>query len=98
MGVREARRLIDEYGVRGFKFHPSFQGFYPNDTKVYPLYEVIAEAGLPALFHTGQTGVGAGLPGGMGVKLKFSNPIYLDDVAADFPTLTIIMAHPSFPW
>jgi uncharacterized protein len=98
MGVREARRLIEEYGVRGFKFHPSMQAFYPNDTKVYPLYEVIADAGLPALFHTGQTGVGAGLPGGMGVKLKYSNPIYLDDVAADFPNLTIIMAHPSFPW
>jgi uncharacterized protein len=98
MGVREARRLIDEYGVRGFKFHPSMQAFYPNDRNAYPLYEAIAEAGLPALFHTGQTGVGAGLPGGMGVKLKYSNPIYLDDVAADFPTLTIIMAHPSFPW
>jgi len=98
MGVREARRLIEEYGVRGFKFHPSMQGFYPNERRVYPLYEVIAEAGLPALFHTGQTGVGAGLPGGMGVKLKYSQPIYLDDVAADFPTLTIVMAHPSFPW
>ena len=98
MGLREARRLVEDYGVRGFKFHPSMQAFYPNDTKVYPLYELIAEAGLPALFHTGQTGVGAGLPGGMGVKLKYSNPIYLDDVAADFPTLQIVMAHPSFPW
>jgi uncharacterized protein len=98
MGAREARRLIEEYGVRGFKFHPSMQGFYPNDRKVYGLYEEIAGAGLPALFHTGQTGVGAGMPGGNGVKLKYSNPIYLDDVAADFPTLTIIMAHPSFPW
>ncbi len=98
MGVREARRLIAEYGVRGFKFHPSAQGFFPDDRKAYPLYEVIAEAGLPALFHTGQTGVGAGMPGGMGIKLKYSNPIYLDDVAADFPTLTIVMAHPSFPW
>src|SRR5579883_2447298 len=98
MGVREARRLIEDYGVRGFKFHPSAQGFYPNDRKAYPIYEVIAEAGLPALFHTGQTGVGAGMPGGMGIKLKYSNPIYLDDVAADFPTLTIVMAHPSFPW
>ncbi len=98
MGVREARRLIAEYGVRGFKFHPSAQGFFPDDRKAYPLYEVIAEAGLPALFHTGQTGVGAGMPGGMGIKLKYSNPLYLDDVAADFPTLTIVMAHPSFPW
>jgi predicted TIM-barrel fold metal-dependent hydrolase len=98
MGAREARRLIEEYGVQGFKFHPSMQGFYPNDRKAYPLYEEIAGAGLPALFHTGQTGVGAGMPGGMGVKLKYSNPIFLDDVAADFPTLTIVMAHPSFPW
>ena len=74
MGAREARRLIEEYGVRGFKFHPSTQGFYPNDRKAYVLYEVIAEAGLPALFHTGQTGAGAGAPGGMGIRLKFSNP------------------------
>jgi hypothetical protein len=98
MGVREARRLIEEYGVRGFKFHPTSQGFFPNDRMAYPLYEVIAGAGLPALFHTGQTGVGGGSPGGMGLRLKYSNPIHLDDVAADFPTMTIVMAHPSFPW
>jgi predicted TIM-barrel fold metal-dependent hydrolase len=98
LGAREARRLIEDYGVRGFKFHPSTQGFYPNDRKAYVLYEVIAAAGLPALFHTGQTGAGAGAPGGMGIKLKFSNPMYLDDVAADFPDMPIIMAHPSFPW
>ena len=98
MGVREARRLIEEFGVRGFKFHPTSQGFYPNDRMAYPLYEAIQEAGLPALFHTGQTGAGAGAPGGMGLRLKYSNPLYLDDVAADFPELTIIMAHPSFPW
>ena len=98
MGVREARRLIEEFGVRGFKFHPTSQGFYPNDRMAYPLYEVIQAAGLPALFHTGQTGAGAGAPGGMGLRLKYSNPLHLDDVAADFPDLTIIMAHPSFPW
>jgi predicted TIM-barrel fold metal-dependent hydrolase len=98
MGAREARRMIEDYGVQGFKFHPSFQGFYPNDTKAYVLYEVIAEAGLPALFHTGQTGAGAGTPGGMGIRLKYSNPMYLDDVAADFPSMPIILAHPSFPW
>jgi predicted TIM-barrel fold metal-dependent hydrolase len=98
MGAREARRLIEDYGVRGFKFHPSQQGFYPNDRKAYVLYEAIAEAGLPALFHTGQTGAGAGAPGGMGIRLKFSNPMFLDDVAADFPDMPIILAHPSFPW
>ena len=98
MGVREARRLIEDYGVRGFKFHPTSQGFYPNDRMAYPLYEEISGAGLPALFHTGQTGAGAGAPGGMGLRLKYSNPMHLDDVAADFPDLTIVMAHPSFPW
>jgi hypothetical protein len=96
--VRMARRLIEDYGVRGFKFHPSDQGFFPNDPTVYPLYEVIAEAGLPALFHSGQTGVGAGQRGGGGIRLKYSNPIHLDDVAVDFPDLPIIIAHPSVPW
>jgi uncharacterized protein len=98
MGAREARKLVKEYGVRGFKFHPSMQGFYPNDRKAYVLYEAIAEAGVPALFHTGQTGAGAGSRGGMGVRLKFSDPMYLDDVAVDFPDMPIIIAHPSFPW
>jgi predicted TIM-barrel fold metal-dependent hydrolase len=97
-GVRLARKLISEYGVKGFKFHPSVQDFFPNDRMAYPLYEAIAEAKLPALFHTGQTGVGAGTPGGGGIRLKYSHPMLLDDVAADFPDMPIILAHPSFPW
>jgi predicted TIM-barrel fold metal-dependent hydrolase len=97
-GVAAARRLVTGYGVRGFKFHPSVQAFYPNDRAVYPLYEAIEELGVPALFHTGQTGIGAGLPGGGGIRLKYSSPLYLDDVAADFPGMPIILAHPSFPW
>ena len=97
-GVDEARRLIAEHGVRGFKFHPNVQGFFPSDRMAYPLYEVIEEAGLPALFHTGQSGVGSGLPGGGGVRLKYSNPMHVDDVAVDFPELKIVLAHPSFPW
>ena len=96
--VRRARSLVTEHGVRGFKFHPSLQGFEPNDTAYYPLYEALQELGVPALFHTGQTGIGAGLPGGRGIKLRYSAPMLLDDVAADFPGLTIIMAHPSVPW
>src|ERR1700760_2149144 len=96
--VRRARRLITDHGVRGFKFHPSLQAFSPDDRSYYPLYSVIEEAGLPAVFHTGQTGIGAGLPGGRGIKLRLSNPMLLDDVAADFPGMPIIMAHPSVPW
>ncbi|MBV9945155.1 MAG: amidohydrolase, partial [Solirubrobacterales bacterium] len=97
LGVREAQELI-QAGVKGFKFHPNTQAFWPNDRAFYSLYEVIAEAGLIALFHTGTTGIGAGLPGGGGVHLKYSNPMCIDDVAADFPGLDIILAHPSFPW
>jgi predicted TIM-barrel fold metal-dependent hydrolase len=97
-GVRQARRLLSEHGVRGFKFHPSLQAFEPSDRAVYPLYEVIQEHGVPALFHSGQTGVGARTRGGGGVRLRYANPMYLDDVAVDFPDLPIILAHPSFPW
>ena len=96
--LQDARRQANELGVRGFKFHPSLQGFDPSDTAYYPLWEVLQELGLPAIFHTGQNGMGAGLPGGRGIKLRYSNPLLLDDVAADFPQLTIIMAHPSVPW
>ena len=97
-GVREARRLIRDFGVKGFKFHPTVQAFFPNDHDCYPLYEVIAEAGLPALFHSGQTGIGAGMRGGGGLRLKYSNPMFLDNVAADFPDMPIISAHPGVPW
>lgn len=98
LGAREARRLVRDFGVQGFKFHPSSQEFYPNDRMAYPLYEAIAETGKPALFHTGQTGVGSGMRGGYGIRLKYSNPLFIDDVAVDFPDMPIILAHPSFPW
>ena len=98
LGAREARRLIQDHGVRGFKFHPTLQGFFPNDRMAYPIYEVIAEHKLPAVFHTGHSGIGSGMKGGGGLRLKYSEPIYLDDVATDFPDMKIIMAHPSWPW
>jgi predicted TIM-barrel fold metal-dependent hydrolase len=96
--VAEIERAIKELGLIGAKFHPGIQAFYPSDTRFYPLYQRIAELGVPALFHTGTNGLGAGTPGGMGVKLDFTRPIYLDHVAADFSALTIIGAHPAWPW
>ena len=95
--VSEARRLIAK-GARGFKFHPNLQAFFPNDRLAYELYAVIEEAGLPALFHTGHSGMGSGLPGGGGIRLKYSNPMCVDDVAVDFPEMPIVLAHPSVPW
>jgi predicted TIM-barrel fold metal-dependent hydrolase len=97
-GVKELERLIADHGVKGIKFHPSLQNFAPNDGSAYGLYEVLAAHKLPAVFHTGQTGIGAGMPGGGGVKLRYSDPMLLDDVAADFPDLPVILAHPSVPW
>lgn len=94
----EIRRLAAEFPVKGVKFHPNTQEFFPNDRDVYPIYEAIEETGLIALFHSGQTGVGAGRPGGGGVRLKYSSPLHVDDVAVDFPAMNIILAHPSFPW
>lgn len=96
--VTEARRQAEELGVRGFKFHPTVQGFDPSDAEFYPLWEALQAIGVPLIFHTGQNGMGAGTPGGSGLKLKYSNPLLLDDIAADFPQLQIIMAHPSVPW
>jgi predicted TIM-barrel fold metal-dependent hydrolase len=96
--VEQAVRLVRDHGVRGFKFHPSLQGFAPDDPAYRPLWAAIEELAVPALFHTGQNGIGAGLPGGRGIRLRYSDPILLDDVAADFPGLTVILAHPSVPW
>jgi predicted TIM-barrel fold metal-dependent hydrolase len=62
------------------------------------MYELIEESGVVALFHTGHSGIGAGLPGGGGIRLKYGNPMAIDDVAVDFPQMSIVMAHPSFPW
>ena len=97
-GALEARRLIEEQGVSGFKFHPSLQNFQPNSSDYYPLYEVLQELRVPTIFHSGQTGIGANLPGGRGIKLALSDPLLLDEVAADFPELTIVLAHAGMPW
>lgn len=97
--IYEAERCVKELGLRGFKFHPSGQAFYPNDPQFYPLWKTIQELGMPALFHSGHAAAGSGLPGGGGFKLKYNRPIpNIDDIAADFPDMKVILAHPSWPW
>jgi predicted TIM-barrel fold metal-dependent hydrolase len=97
-GVEEARRLLATGKIHGLKLHPPIQQFIPNDPIAYPLYEVFAEARLPVVFHTGHSGIGTGMRGGGGIRLKYGDPMPIDDVAVDFPDMPIIMAHPSFPW
>lgn len=96
--IEEAQRQALGLGVRGFKFHPTVQGFDPSAAEFDPLFSVLEELALPIVVHTGQTGVGAGTPGGFGFELGLSNPMLLDGVAARHPGLQIVFAHPSVPW
>jgi predicted TIM-barrel fold metal-dependent hydrolase len=96
--ITRARALFEDHGVRGFKFHPTLQNFDPSADAFAPLFEAIEAMGVPVIVHTGQTGIGSGLPGGRGLKLALSNPMLLDALAARFATLQIVMAHPSAPW
>ncbi len=99
IALKEIRRIKEELGLHGIgELNPARQQFFPNDTRFYPLWEEVQRLGLPILFHGGMAAAGAGTPGGMGHKLKYAQPIYLDDVAADFPELKIICAHPTWPW
>ena len=97
MGVREARDLVEAGVIKGFKFIRPFRASSPTIGWPTP-HEVIAEHKLPAIFHSGHSGIGTGMPGGGGLRLKYSNPIHVDDVAVDFPDMTIIIAHSSWPW
>lgn len=97
--IKELERCVKELGLMGLKFQQAAQAFFPNDKRFYPLYEKCVELKIAVSFHTGTTGLGAGLPGGHGTRLKYTRPIpYIDDVAADFPELTIVMIHPAWPW
>jgi uncharacterized protein len=98
VALDEVRRIKD-LGLHGLKFNPGRQHFYANEHRFEPLWALAAELGLVCLFHTGMMGNGAGVRGGLGFKLKYTAPIpYLDDIAADHPDLTLISAHPGWPW
>lgn len=83
--AQEFRHFIKQ-GAKGLKLYPSYNHFYPNETRVYPLYALAQEEKLPVLIHTGSSIF-------KGTKIKYADPIYLDDIASDFPDLTLLMAH-----
>ena len=99
-GERAVEELAEfaSLGLKGVKLHPSLQAFRPDDERFWPLYSRMSELGLVALFHTGTSGIGAGTPGGQGVRIDLARPIHLDPVAAAFPYLQVIAAHFGFPW
>jgi predicted TIM-barrel fold metal-dependent hydrolase len=96
--LAEMRRSRDELGLAGYKFHPSMQAFQPDEARWAPLFELAAAERSPCLFHTGTSGIGAGMPGGQGIELGYSRPIHLDAVAARYPELPVVMAHFGWPW
>ncbi|MDA8292662.1 MAG: amidohydrolase family protein [Actinomycetota bacterium] len=99
VAIREAERAVKELGVVGFHFHPIAGDFDMDDARFYPLWDAISGLGAAIMVDTGTTGVGARLPGGGGRRLKRARPFpALDDLAVDFPQLTIVAAHPSWPW
>lgn len=89
---------IAQLGLHGVKFHPSLQAFAPDDEAYWPIFEACQRLGLVALFHTGTSGIGAGQPGGQGIRLHYAHPIRLDAVAAAHPDLTVVAAHFGWPW
>lgn len=96
--LAEAERASTEDGVIGFHFHPIMGQFRVDDPQHLPLFERIAELGLPVMIDVGTTGMGAGLPGGLGTRLSDAHPMAVDNLAAQLPELTIIAAHPGYPW
>jgi uncharacterized protein len=93
-----AKGLIKNPRVKGFKFHPPDQGFYPSDRRYYGIWEVLQAGSKPVMFHVGFTVLGANTDGGSGIGLDYGRPIHLDTVAKDFPRMKIIAAHPGWPW
>ena len=90
--LRELDRCYKDYGIVGLKFHPAYQAFFPNDRqRAYPIYEKCVEYGLPVLFHTGSTRMTR-------CTIRTCRPVFLDEVANDFPDLRIIMTHYGWPW
>jgi hypothetical protein len=84
-------RWVNEDGFAGIKLYPTYQHHYVNETRLYPLYAKAQELGIPVLVHTGSSVF-------KGARIKYGDPLHLDDVAIDFPDLNILMAHSGRPF
>ncbi len=82
----QLQRYVTEMGFRGVKLYPTYQHFYANESRLYPLYAKAQELQIPVMIHTGSSIF-------RGARLKYGDPLYMDDVAVDFPDLTLLMVH-----
>ncbi|MBI5250053.1 MAG: amidohydrolase [Desulfomonile tiedjei] len=87
----QVENAVKKLGCRGIKLLPSYAHFYPDDPRILPAYEAASCLGIPVMFHTGTSL----FPGS---RVRYANPLLLDDVAEDFPNLTIIMCHAGRPF
>lgn len=77
---------IEQLGCRGLKLLPSYQNWSPIDHRMYPVYDAAQEMGIPLLFHTGSSVFKR-------THNRYADPIWLDDIAAEFPKLILVQAH-----
>jgi hypothetical protein len=98
VAIRQAVTAIKDLKMLGFHFHPIMGRFSVDDRRLYPLWETINSLRAPVMVDVGTTGMGAGLPGGLGARIRHAHPLAIDELAADFPHLTIVAAHPGWPW
>jgi predicted TIM-barrel fold metal-dependent hydrolase len=84
--VAELERCVNRLGIKGLKLYPTYQHFYPNDKKLFPLYGKAQELGIPVMIHTGSSV----FPGSL---MKYGDPLFLDEIAVFFPALKIIQSH-----
>jgi predicted TIM-barrel fold metal-dependent hydrolase len=96
--VQEAIRCVEDLDLSGFKFQQIAQGFDPSADRQDHLWSTIEDLGVPVVFHGGNSTLGACSAGGRGLKVKYGNPMLIDDVAAEHPDLQILIAHPAYPW
>lgn len=89
--TEELERLVRDQGFQGLKLYPTYQHYYPNDSMIYPLYAKAQELGIPVMLHIGSSVF-------VGSRLKYGDPIYLDDVAVDFSELILIQCHSGRPF
>jgi predicted TIM-barrel fold metal-dependent hydrolase len=89
--IRELRRAVTELGFKALRIVPWLWELPPTDRRYYPLYAECVELGIPFCTQAGHTG-----------PLRPSEPgrpiPYLDQVALDFPELTIVAGHIGYPW
>ena len=96
--IDDAEVAVKDQSVLGFHFHPIMGHYSVDDLELSDLFEAISGMNVPVLVDVGTTGMGAGMPGGMGAVLRHAHPAAIDLLAARFPDLTIVAAHPGWPW